>query len=132
MPAVRREFYNSRKPDAPGQLCVRRGFVRCRWHRKHHQHHFHGQSARRPPGSRAPRRQCLRRCLVRRGAGQVVLTTTTVNNNSAVPSERATGYGGGLFIGSGATVDVDAFTLANVINNTAPIDPNIDGTYIET
>jgi len=31
----------------------------------------------------------------------------------------------------GATVDIDAFTLANTINNTAAIDPNIDGTYIE-
>jgi hypothetical protein len=68
-------------------------------------------------------------------AGQVVLTTTTVNNNSAVPgdgSSQATSYGGGLFIANAATVDIDAFTLANVINNTAVIDPNIDGTYIET
>jgi hypothetical protein len=68
-------------------------------------------------------------------AGQVVLTTTTVNNNNAVPgqgSSQATSYGGGLFIAIAATVDIDAFTLANVINNTAVIDPNIDGTCIET
>jgi len=58
-----------------------------------------------------------------------------VNNNRAIrtgPSSQATGYGGGLFIGSGTTVDIDAFTLGNTINNSAPIDPNIDGTYIET
>jgi hypothetical protein len=68
-------------------------------------------------------------------AGQVVLTTTTVKNNSAAPgagSSHATSYGGGLFIAEAATVDIDAFTLANVINNDAQIDPNIDGTYIET
>ena len=68
-------------------------------------------------------------------AGQVVLTTTTVNTNNAIPgagSSQASSYGGGLFIAIAATVDIDAFTLANVINNTAVIDPNIDGTYIET
>ncbi len=67
-------------------------------------------------------------------AGQVVLTTTTATNNGALPtgpSSRATGYGGGFFIANGATVDIDAFTLSNVVNNTAPIDPNIDGTYFE-
>jgi len=91
-------------------------------------------------------------------AGQVVLTTSAVNNNSAinyysqqpgyggglyvaggtvtlvndtVESNKAW-YGGGLFIANGATVCIDAFTRANVINNTATTDPNIDGTYIET
>jgi hypothetical protein len=58
-----------------------------------------------------------------------------VNNNFAVPGQgpsQATSYGGGLFIANAATVDIDAFTLANVINNGAQSDPNIDGTYIET
>jgi hypothetical protein len=63
-------------------------------------------------------------------AGQVVLTTTTVNINSVVASGRSSGHGGGLFIASAATVELDAFTLANVIDNTAPLDPNVDGTYI--
>ena len=52
------------------------------------------------------------------------------------------GEGGGLFIGTEASafygssvaiVDIDAFTLANVIDNTASTsDPNIFGTYTET
>jgi len=57
--------------------------------------------------------------------GTVTLTSDTVESNSA-------GYGGGLFIAQGAIVYIDAFTLAHVINNTAAIDPNIDGTYIKT
>ena len=52
------------------------------------------------------------------------------------------GEGGGLFIGTEAStfygstvasVYIDAFTLANVIDNTAATSyPNIFGTYIET
>jgi len=43
------------------------------------------------------------------------------------------GQGGGLFIASGATVDVDPFTLKHVIDNTVSTNyPNIFGTYIET
>jgi len=42
------------------------------------------------------------------------------------------GYGGGLYIAAHVTVDLDAFTQAHVSNNTAPTDPNIDGTFIET
>jgi len=40
------------------------------------------------------------------------------------------GYGGGLYIQSGATVYLDVFTVANTLNNTADVDPNIDGSYI--
>ena len=29
-------------PSYPGGAGVRRGCVRCRWHRQHHQHHLHG------------------------------------------------------------------------------------------
>ncbi len=90
--------------------------------------------------------------------GQVILTAATLNGNGTIsataPSARggalyvaggtvtlaidtvesntALGAGGGLFIAQGATVYIDTFTLAHVINNTAPFDPNIDGTYIET
>jgi hypothetical protein len=43
------------------------------------------------------------------------------------------GEGGGLYIASGAIVYIDAFTLANVIDNTASTSyPNIFGTYIQT
>jgi hypothetical protein len=45
------------------------------------------------------------------------------------------GYGGGVFIESGATVYIDDFTVANTINNTDGSGTNgsranIDGTYI--
>ncbi len=58
--------------------------------------------------------------------GTVTLVNDTVESNYAAPA------GGGIYIASGATVYVDAFMLANTINNTANVDPNIDGTYIET
>jgi len=58
--------------------------------------------------------------------GTVTLVNDTVTANTAVYA------GGGIYIASGATVYIDAFTLAHVINNTAPTDPNIDGTYIKT
>jgi len=59
-------------------------------------------------------------------AGTVTLTNCTVEYNGA------TGYGGGLYSQTGATVYINPFTLANIINNTAAIDPNIDGSYILT
>ena len=39
------------------------------------------------------------------------------------------GYGGGIFIGSGATVYLDATTLANTYANNATWFPDIDGSY---
>ena len=39
---------------------------------------------------------------------------------------------GGIDIEVGSVVYIDAFTLANVINNTANYAPNIDGSYIPT
>jgi hypothetical protein len=40
------------------------------------------------------------------------------------------GEGGGLYIDPAATVDLDAFTVANILNNTASTsDPNIHGSY---
>ncbi len=61
--------------------------------------------------------------------GTATLTNDTVESNV---SAAIAGYGGGLFIASGASVSIDAFTLAHVINNTAANDPNIDGSYIKT
>jgi hypothetical protein len=37
-----------------------------------------------------------------------------------------------VFVAAGAAVSIDAFMLANTINNTAAIDPNSNGRYIET
>jgi hypothetical protein len=62
-------------------------------------------------------------------AGTVTLTDDTVEYNGANGGQSA---GGGLLITPEATVYIDPFTLANIINNTAVVDPNIDGTYIET
>ncbi len=49
------------------------------------------------------------------------------------PGEPGVGYGGGLYIASGATVDIDPFTLKHFMDDTASTsDPDIFGTYIET
>jgi len=62
------------------------------------------------------------------GGGTVTLTNDKVAGNTAA------GYGGGLYISSGATVYLDSFTVANIIDNTdasglnGPT-ANIDGTY---
>jgi hypothetical protein len=70
--------------------------------------------------------------------GTVTLTSVTVTINHALGGAGTAwppgvGDGGGLYIASGATVSIDAFTLANTINNTASYGyPNIFGTYIET
>jgi len=66
------------------------------------------------------------------GGGLYVAGGTVTLNNDTVGSNLAGSAGGGIYIFSGATVYIDPFTLANVINNTAAIDPNIDGTYIDT
>jgi hypothetical protein len=85
------------------------------------------------------------------GAGTVTLTNDTVQSNKAataggglyvaagtvtltsdkVQSNTAGTEGGGMYITSGAVVYLDAFTLNNVINNTAPKHkyPNIDGSF---
>jgi len=81
-------------------------------------------------------------------AGTVTLTNDTVRGNAArggagapgnpgftgFPSGRpglsGIGEGGGLYIGTLATVYLDAFTQTNVISNTASTsDPNIHGTW---
>jgi hypothetical protein len=55
-----------------------------------------------------------------------MITSDTVESNVA---SGAYSYAGGIYIATAATVSVDPFTLAHVINNTAAIDPNIDGSY---
>jgi hypothetical protein len=66
------------------------------------------------------------------GGGLDVAGGTVTLSNDTVESNSASSAGGGIYIASLATVYIDPFTLAHVINNTAAIDPNIDGTYIET
>jgi hypothetical protein len=63
----------------------------------------------------------------------VTLCSDTVEFNSAgggSGSIAGQGSGGGLYIESGATAYLDAFTVANTKDNMADIDANIDGTYI--
>ncbi len=56
-------------------------------------------------------------------AGSISMVNDTVQSNSA------NNTGGGLYIVSKAKVCLDAYTLANVIGNTAFSYPNIDGSY---
>jgi hypothetical protein len=42
----------------------------------------------------------------------------------------ALGNRGGLLIAQDATLDLDSFTLTNTIDNSADVDPSIDGTSI--
>jgi hypothetical protein len=68
-------------------------------------------------------------------AGQVVGSSTTARGDTHAVSNTAQGSasvsgGGGIFIATVATVYLDAFTVAHTINNIAPIDPDIDATYI--
>jgi hypothetical protein len=64
--------------------------------------------------------------------GSVTLTNDTVDHNVAGDDQLPHGYGGGIFIGSGATVYLDSFTVANTYSNTTytPWGPDIYGTYI--
>jgi hypothetical protein len=66
------------------------------------------------------------------GGGLYVAGGTMTLSNDTVESNSASSAGGGIYIASLATVYIDPFTLAHVINNTGSTDPNIDGTYIET
>jgi predicted outer membrane repeat protein len=58
-----------------------------------------------------------------------VPTTVVSLSSDTVESNTAKTAGGGIYIASGAAVYLDAFTVANAINNTAPTDPNIDGSF---
>jgi hypothetical protein len=63
--------------------------------------------------------------------GTVSLRSVTVTSNMAVGGiSNGAGHGGGLYIAAGATVYLDAFTVANIRNNTADFYPDIDGSYI--
>jgi hypothetical protein len=66
--------------------------------------------------------------------GTVSLSNDTVQSNAAQGGfdpwgSRAGGYGGGLYIQYLATVYLDSFTVAHIINNTADFGPNIWGSY---
>jgi hypothetical protein len=65
------------------------------------------------------------------GGGAITLHGDRVTGNAALGSNGpGAGAGGGLYIDPAATVYLDAFTLANVLNNTASTsDPNIHGSY---
>jgi hypothetical protein len=73
-------------------------------------------------------------------AGTVSLCTDTVASNTAVGANvgfpgSGQGAGGGLYTASGASVYIDAFTVANALNNTDNSGTNgstanIDGAYI--
>ena len=64
-------------------------------------------------------------------SGIVSLRSATVTSNTAHSCQFSNGgYGGGLYIAAGATVYLDAFTVANTSNNTADFYPDIDGSYI--
>jgi hypothetical protein len=61
------------------------------------------------------------------GGGTVTLTNDTIIDNAAAGGN--VGYGGGIYIASGATVDLDSFTLAHTENNYG-FGNNIYGAYI--
>jgi hypothetical protein len=69
------------------------------------------------------------------GGGTVSLSSDTVQSNAAQGGfdywgvAQAGGYGGGLYIQYLATVSLDSFTVAHIINNTADFGPNIWGSY---
>jgi hypothetical protein len=66
------------------------------------------------------------------GSAVVTLCDCTVEFNGAnggSGSPPGQGDGGGLYAAK-AALYLDAFTLANAINNTADIGPNIDGSYV--
>ena len=58
--------------------------------------------------------------------------STGISNQAKVSVDGLNNYGGGIFVAAEAAVSIDAFMLANTINNTAAIDPNSNGRYIET
>jgi hypothetical protein len=60
------------------------------------------------------------------GSWTLTLHNDTITGNSA---QGSFGSGGGLVIGGQITACLDAFTVANVVNNTAASDPNIEGSY---
>jgi len=69
------------------------------------------------------------------GSGPLSAPATTVaasvprGTGQVVPAP-ALGNRGGLFIAQYATLDLDSFTLTNTIDNSADVDPSIDGTCI--
>jgi hypothetical protein len=65
------------------------------------------------------------------GGGLYVDYGTLALTNDTAQSNKGATAGGGMYIASGAVVYLDAFTLDNVINNTAPKHKNIDGSFLK-
>jgi hypothetical protein len=65
------------------------------------------------------------------GGGLYVDYGTLTLTNDTVQSNQAATAGGGMYIAAGAVVYLDAFTLDNVINNTAHKYRNIDGSFVK-
>ncbi len=91
---------------------------------------FYGHGGRRPCGSGLGGGVYV-------AGGTATLTNTTVTSNSAktFPGYGGGGLyeGGGLYIDPAATVSLDAFTVANILNNIAwTSDPNIHGSHTVT
>jgi hypothetical protein len=55
--------------------------------------------------------------------------TVQFNTAGGGCSTAGQGYGGGVYLQSGATASLDGTTVARTIHNHADIDPDIDGTY---
>ena len=76
------------------------------------------------------------------GGGTIIMHNDSVTGNTAQrgaggghglrgwSGRPGLGEGGGLYIDPAATVDLNAFTVANILNNTASTsDPDIHGSY---
>jgi hypothetical protein len=70
------------------------------------------------------------------GTSSLTVTSSTITKNSATGGAAGSGgsagqgAGGGIDIASGATADLDSYTVAHTTANTALTDPDIDGTYV--
>jgi hypothetical protein len=61
-----------------------------------------------------------------------VTASAGISNQAKVSDDGLNNDGGGIFVAAGAALSIDAFMLANAINNIAAIDPNSKGRYTET
>jgi len=61
-----------------------------------------------------------------------VTASPGISNQARASGDGLNNDGGGIFIAAWAAVSINAFTLANTINNNAAIDPNSDGTHFAT
>jgi hypothetical protein len=70
------------------------------------------------------------------GTSSLTVTSSTITKNSATGGAAGSGgsagqgAGGGIYIASGATADLDSYTVAHTTTNTALTDPDLDGRYV--